>query len=66
MLKILCREHPKYQAKRRSGKKCESCALLYVLRWQYRKEPDKRLGGLNPYQFLGDLEEACEGLEVKP
>jgi|GEM_PF-3443379 len=65
MLKIRCRKHRNYMAEKPT-KKCASCSLLYVLRWQYSKEPDERLGGINPYQFLGDLQEACEGLEVKP
>jgi hypothetical protein len=58
-MRVVCMHHPKYKANRKSN--CESCSLLYVLRWQYTKDADKKIGGINPYQFL-DLETACDGL----
>ncbi len=69
VLIIHCQKHPRYRADRKSKSNCRSCDLLYVLRHQYREDPDGRLGSLNPYTyFLGfseaDFEDACEGLKV--
>lgn len=70
MLKIRCNEHPKYTAAKSPSKlrkkQCPGCELLYILRWQHSKEPDKRLGSINPYQFLGDLEDTCAFLDAMP
>ena len=63
-LRIRCRKHPRYNATRAPKEICISCSLLFILRYQHSKEPDKRLGGLDPYQFIGDTKEAAEGLEV--
>ncbi len=67
-LKIRCRNHPRYKAKRKPKTRCRTCHLLYVLRWQNSKEGQGRLGGLNPYQFIvsgyEQLEDACSEFEV--
>lgn len=62
-LRIRCRKHPRYNAIK-PKKNCVSCSLIYILRYQYSKTPDKYLGGIDPYQFIGDLKEAAEGTEV--
>lgn len=62
-LRIFCRKHPHHDATK-ATRSCASCSLLYILRYQHSKEPDKHLGGVDPYQFIGDLKDACEGLEV--
>lgn len=56
-LRIFCMKHPGYRAtKRKRKQRCETCALLYIFRWQNTREADERLGGLNPYQFIGTSE----------
>lgn len=71
ILSVRCHTHPRYAAEHKPRTKCKSCWLLYVLRWQYGKDPDKKLGSLNPYQYLiGDIvgdtgfEDACSGIEL--
>lgn len=61
---IICTLHPKYHAKRRPTVSCNGCHLLYILRWQHEPEVEEKLGGLNPYQFIG-AEDGCELLRVK-
>lgn len=64
MLTIRCKKHPKYTAKRLPKATCFGCSLLYVLRHQHEKDGERVLGSLNPYQYLGDLQQSCEDLEV--
>jgi len=67
-LEIYCVEHPRYQAKteKKGKRRCETCQLLYILRWQH-EAPDEHLGGTNPYQFLaGHLDDICAQLRVRP
>ena len=65
-----CHKHPRYTAERKPGQNCRSCWLLYVLRYQFSKKAEEKLGALNPYAYLiesdGDhLEEALAGIEVQ-
>lgn len=62
-LNVFCKKHPDYRARRKSG--CPSCALIFILRHQHTETAGDYLGGLNPYQFIGDLERACEDIEVR-
>ena len=66
-LNIFCKKHPNYRGIR-IPKKCDSCALLYVLLHQHTEAGPDKLGNLNPYvYFLNvDLQQACQGLLVKP
>jgi hypothetical protein len=65
-MNIVCKLHPKYAAQRRPKTDCETCQLLYIIRWQNTPEADRWLGSVNPYWFIADTEEACEGLKVAP
>ena len=66
---IRCKEHPKYTGKIRPKLGCNSCILIHILRYPYSNSPDKKLGSLNPYQYLMEsdeqgMEEALQNLEV--
>jgi len=65
MLSIKCKKHPKYLAVRAPSAKCDACYLLYILRWQHERNADEKLGGTNPYQFLGSTDDAAEGLQAQ-
>ena len=63
-----CHTHPRYMAVRKPRTKCESCWLLYVMRWQFNEKTDEKVGALNPFAYLiadVDLEDACSGIELK-
>jgi len=63
-MNLVCKKHPAYEAKRRA--RCPSCQLLFILRWQWTKEAEYRLGGINPYQFLNlPIEQCCEEIKYK-
>ena len=66
-LNICCKKHPNCRGIRKP-KNCDSCALLYVLLHQHAKDGPDKLGNLNPYAYFlnVDLQQACEGLLVKP
>jgi len=66
-LNVCCKKHPDYRGTRKP-KNCDSCALLYVLLHQHAKDGSDKLGNLNPYAYFlnVDLQQACEGLLVKP
>lgn len=67
-LVIGCRKHRRYTGERKSNQYCDSCRLLYVLRHQWARDGERRLGSLNAYAYLigdVDLEEACSGIKVK-
>lgn len=67
-LKIRCRQHSRYTAARIKPKtKCPSCRLLHIIRWQWDKRGEEKLGSVNPYALLigdVDLEEAAAGLRA--
>jgi hypothetical protein len=64
MLQIQCQKHPKYTGERRS-RRCETCHLLYILRWQHDPNAASKLGGLNPYQFIDEnMDDVCMNLKV--
>lgn len=67
-LQIQCAKHPRYRAERMKRKNsCETCHLLYILRWQRDPKGSWRVDGPNVYQFLnGFLDEICSGLRVRP
>ena len=60
---ILCKDHPRYRAIRKK-RGCEACGLLYVLRHQWERDAEEKLGALNPYQFI-NADAGAEGLRVK-
>jgi hypothetical protein len=65
MLTIFCKDHPNYLAiRRKPHEDCEACALLYILRHQWERDAEKKLGGLNPYQFI-NADKGAEDLRVK-
>ncbi|MBI2109305.1 MAG: hypothetical protein HYT93_04005 [Parcubacteria group bacterium] len=66
ILTVRCHFHPRYTAERKSKTKCETCSLLYVLRWQYHKQAEEKLGSHNPFGFLNDVDGACAGVEARP
>ncbi|MDP3954627.1 MAG: hypothetical protein Q8Q06_04425 [bacterium] len=66
---IRCKEHPRYSGKIKPKLDCNSCILIHILRYQHGPSADKKLGSLNPYQYLMEsdeqgLEEALNNLEV--
>lgn len=64
-MKIICKRHPKYTGEnRKRNNYCITCHLIYVLRWQHTEEAEEKLGGLNPYQFIDDVEEACLDIKI--
>lgn len=65
MLVIRCHGHKGYRGARKPGWKCDGCDLLYILVHQFEKDPGRYLGGLNPYQFINDVDRAYENLEVR-
>jgi hypothetical protein len=65
MLEIKCKFHPKYQAVTRPRVHCGGCEMLFILRWQHTSRADEKLGSVNPYQELADLEACLELLEAE-
>ena len=63
-VRLKCRKHPRYRGGRQKNPACPSCQLILILANQHQPHPDTVLGGLDPYQFIPDLEEACQGLEA--
>ena len=60
-LEVQCKKHPSYTADRRPHSHCESCLLLYALRYQ----DDDEKAFENSIQYMtGNFEEACVGLRV--
>lgn len=69
ILATRCHVHPRYTAEHKPKTNCDSCLLLYVLRWQFDKKTDEKVGAFNPFAYLlsgVDLEDACSGIEAKP
>lgn len=63
---VKCRHH-RYQATREPGWECETCWLLFVLKYQMHAEGEKRLGPFNPYTYVidhVDLKKACANLKL--
>ena len=65
-LSVKCRHH-RYQATRKPGWNCDSCWLLFVLKYQMHKDGERRLGPFNPYAYVighVDLKKACTNLKI--
>jgi len=65
-LTVKCCDHG-YKATRKPGWNCDTCWLLFVLKYQNHEDGERRLGSHNPYVYtIGfvDLKEASTKLEV--
>jgi hypothetical protein len=65
-LGIRCKHH-NYKATKKPGWRCNTCWVLFVLKYQDHEDGERRLGSFNPYVYvIGEvsLEVACEDFEI--